>query len=169
MLTSTIRVTLFITATAVALTMALTGFGKLIDVAPALKFLKVGFDIPVMSGRWIIYGLAGLELFAGFALAYGNGRRLWPAVVCLALVGLFTGLLVAVRLRHPFVAIHCPCFGALQAPLGGKSILSHLQLNAALTFLLVAYAVLLGIYRRRQRKNMSGSTADSPAEYAAQT
>lgn len=151
MFTLTLRLLLFGTALAVGLALATAGVSKLLDPTDALVFMQTGFNIPVSSGVWIIRGLALCELALGLLLAYGNGRWVWPAHACLVLVGGFIGMLIAVHLRHPNVALHCGCFGALQAPIGGKSILSHLRLDAALVAILAAYIGLLSLQRYRQR------------------
>jgi hypothetical protein len=163
MVASVLRVTLFLIALTVALAMTVAGLGKFLDPALGIKFLKSGYGVHAQIGTWIIYAIAIVELLLGLALAYGNGRWTWPAVTLLALTGGFMGLLVGVHLRHPHVAIDCGCFGALQAPLAGQSILSHLQFNAALIVLLLSYIGLLSLNRRRLRR--VGSARPFPSTF----
>lgn len=140
----------------VAFVLMLAGASKLLDPGPALVFFKSGFDIPVAVGVWFVYGLAAAELVLGAALVYGHYRWIWPTVACLLLVGSFVGLLIAVHLRFPHVAIQCGCFGSLQAPVAGKSLLSHLRLDAALAALLLLQLLLWGAARRSRRLQEPG-------------
>ena len=154
-----LRVGMVLLGLPVAFVLMLAGASKLLDPGRALEFFKYGFAIPVPVGVWLVYGLAAVELVLGAALAYGQGRWVWPAVACLLLVGGFLGLMVAVYLRFPYVAIECGCFGALQAPFTDHSLLSHFRLDAALAALLLLQLALAGVARWIRRRPAAASPA----------
>ncbi len=156
---SVIELVEFLSVMIVAIVMALAGAAKILDPGPAITFMKVAYKIHVVLSEPLVYSMGALELLVASALALGIGRWRWPAVMSLFLVGLFAGILIEVHLRHPNVSISCGCFGKLQAPVGGASLLSHFALNLALAGCLGLHIFLA--QRRFRSSEKSSSHRDS--------
>jgi len=124
-------------ALGVAIVFAFGGFAKLADPTLSLVFFKTGLGIPVFMARWIVVGISCAEIGLAAWLAYDLGRSCRSAWAALVLVGFFSGLLLAAHELNPASSISCGCFGQLQPPLGGRSLLSQLKLDALLAVLLL--------------------------------
>lgn len=153
----------FMIACGIAAIMALAGVAKLLDPRIAMEFLKTTYGIPAVWGERIVYSLGTLELMFAILLLLGIGRWRWPATITLLLVGFFIGIMVDVHLRNPFVGIDCGCFGKLQSPVGGESLLSHIRLNLALAGGLVLQMFARTHLQKTSHVNSLGRLADNEA------
>lgn len=139
----------FFLGCAVAGVMSLAGAAKLLDPGPAILFMNIAYKMPVARSEFVVYSLGAIEILAAICLAAGIARWRWPIITTLILVALFIGALIDIHFRHPNVGISCGCFGKLQAPVGGNSLLSHLALNFAASACLI---VLIFIAQRRRAR-----------------
>lgn len=122
-----------------AFVFALAGIAKLRDSTPAPLFMQGGLLMNYSSAHLFIPIIAWTELAVAAWLAYGLGTSRKPGVVALLLVGFFAGLLLSAARLHPRSQLSCGCFGELQFPVGGRSIISHFFLNCALAGMLLIH------------------------------
>lgn len=129
-----------LTGVVVAFVFLLAGLSKLDDPTLTIGFVSWGFDVPASIARWLVYLLGvGEIVLAGLMVRYMRSRR-WPAGIAFCVVAFFVGLLISVAVRFP-KPITCACFGSLQPPLGGATILSQLKFDAILAILLTIHLI----------------------------
>jgi len=146
--------TLVTTGLAVAFVFLLAGIAKLDDPTLTIGFVSWGFGVPASVARWLVYALGAGEIAIAVLMAYKMNRQRWPAGVALGVVAFFVGLLLAVAIRFPTKPISCACFGSLQPPLGGRTILSQLKFDAILATLLTIHLIAGHVRRRREKPCM---------------
>jgi len=143
---------------------ALGAVAKFADPTKPLVFIQGSLKVPYPWSRWLILALAVVEIAVAAWLAFNLGRSVWPGIAGLVLIGFFSGLLLAVARMYPGTNPSCPCFGELQPPLGGRSIMGQMKLDALLCGLLFAHVAMVFWGRRGGRQKMSPrTTAELPA------
>lgn len=147
-----------ITGLFVSAVFILAGIAKLDDPTDAIAFVTKGLNLPVAAARLIVPMVAVAELFVAGWLAFDCGRSSLPGRISLGLVALLAGLLVSIAEMHPQSDWTCGCFGSLQAPWGGRSLRSQLDLNLVLALALLIHLASL---RSTQRQGDKAGTARS--------
>jgi hypothetical protein len=152
----------------VAFVFALAGFAKIDDPTSAIVFLKLGFDVPFDAAARLVLMIACVEMVLAGWLAFDLGRSLRPAVAGLALVGCFSGLLLAVAHANPRSTWTCGCFGALQPPWGGKTLMSHLKFDLVLAAAFLCQTATWRIANRGEKPNRRGGNSAAGCRVTAE-
>ncbi len=145
-----------VTALVLAFVFALAGVAKLLDPTETLVFMQLGLGVGVEYSRWVVNSVAFVEIALAIWLTCAFGRSIRPGLAALAVIGFFMGLLAQVVHRHPSANMNCGCFGALQPPFGGMSILGHFQLDGMLTGFLILHIAIVHFSLRRDRRANGG-------------
>lgn len=139
---------------------ALSGIAKLRDPTQGQAFFQSGLQMQYSAAHLFIPIIAWAELAVAAWLAYRLGTSRRPGVAALLLVGLFAGLLLSATRLHPQSQLSCACYGELQSPVGGRTIISHLFFNGGLAGMLLIHVLASTSYRHKvpQASFNGGST-----------
>lgn len=140
-----------------AFVFALGGIAKWDDPTDAIVFAVKGLGLSTDLAQRLVLMTAAGELLLAAWLAYDLGRTPKPGVASLLVIGLFCGLLLAVAQAHPRSTWSCGCFGALQAPFGGRTLWSHFRFNLVLSLVVLAHLASVRLARRLTCKQQGKS------------